>query len=227
MERAGILPLAAYLRGMGAADAPFRSCRRASSVFSLLLAGLGFSISSGLNAYLPLLVLAFADAAGTAVELESPYDWVSSPIGLIVLLLVLPLELIGDKIPRLDRYNDRLHTVIRPLAGGFGFMALASQDDDLNVWVAGILGLVIAAATHVWKMRSRIAIASATSGLGTPIVSMLEDAIVIVVSICSAFVPIANIVAIPLGLATLGRSYRRMTTGESRVIRVFQPKRRP
>ncbi len=196
------------------------------TVFSLLLAGLGLSLSSGLNAYLPLLVLAFADAAGSAVELDSPYDWVSSPIGLVVLLLVLPLELIGDKIPRLDRYNDRLHSIIRPLAGGFGFMALASQDDQLNVWVSGALGLAIAAVTHVWKMRSRLAVADATSGLGTPIVSMLEDAVVIVVSICSAFVPIANLVAVPIGLATLNRSYRRMATGQSRVIRVFQPKRR-
>ncbi len=169
--------------------------------------------------------LAFADAAGTAVELESPYDWVSSPIGLIVILLVLPLELIGDKIPRLDRYNDRLHSVIRPLAGAFGFMALASQDDHLNVWVAGALGLVIAAATHLWKMRSRLVVASTTSGLGTPIVSLLEDAVVIVVSICSAFVPFANLVAIPLGVATLARSYRRMATGQSRVIRIFQPER--
>ncbi len=195
-------------------------------LIATLFAGAGFSFSSGLNAYLPLLILALADRVGTAVELDSPYDWISSAGGLLVLLLILPLELVGDKIPRLDHYNDLLHTVLRPLAGAFGFMAIATQDDHLNAWVAAALGLAIAAGVHLWKMRSRVAITSATAGLGNPIVSMLEDAVVIVVAICSAFVPFANVVAVPLGLATLRRSYRRMSTGESRVIRVFQPKRR-
>ncbi len=182
-------------------------------------------MSSGLNAYLPLLILALADRIGTAVDLDSPYDWISSPGGLLLLLLILPIELIGDKIPRIDRLNDRIHTLMRPVAGGFCFMAIASQDDDLNVWVAGALGLAIAAVTHTWKMRSRVAITSATSGLGNPIVSVMEDAVVIVVAICSAFVPLANAVAVPLGLLTLRRSYHRMITGESRIIRIFQPKR--
>jgi len=195
-------------------------------VIATLLAGAGFSLSSGLNAYLPLLILALADRMGSAVDLESPYDWISSAGGLIILLLVLPIELIGDKIPRFDRYNDLLHSGLRPVAGAFCFMAIASQDDYLNVWAAGALGLALALATHLWKMHSRIAITTATAGLGNPIVSMLEDGIVIVVAICSAFVPIANLVTVPLGLATLRRSYRRMATGESRVIRIFQPKPR-
>lgn len=195
-------------------------------MIATLFAGAGFSFSSGLNAYLPLLILALADRVGTAVELDSPYDWISSAGGLLVLLLILPLELVGDKIPRLDHYNDLLHSVLRPIAGALCFVAIASQHDDFNVWVAGALGLAIAAATHIWKMRSRAAITTATSDLGNPIVSMLEDAIVIVVAICSAFVPYANLVAVPLGLATLRRSYRRMATGESRVIRTFQPKPR-
>lgn len=195
-------------------------------MIATLLAGAGLSASSGLNAYLPLLILALADRMGSAVDLERPYDWISSAGGLIVLMLVLPIELIGDKIPRFDRYNDLLHSGLRPAAGAFCFMAIASQSDYLNVWVAGALGLALALATHLWKMRSRGAITTATSGLGNPIVSMLEDAVVIVVAICSAFVPFANVVAVPLGLTTLRRSYRRMATGESRVIGIFQPKPR-
>lgn len=195
-------------------------------MIATLLAGAGLSLSSGLNAYLPLLILALADRMGTAVELDSPYDWISSPAGLIVLLLVLPIELVGDKIPRIDRYNDLIHTAVRPLAGAFCFMAIASQEDHLNAWVAGALGLVLALATHLWKMRSRVAITAATRGLGNPIVSMFEDAVVIVLAICSTFVPLANVVVIPLGLAALWRSYRRMSTGQSRVIRMFQPKPR-
>lgn len=208
--------------------------QRKCLLIDTLLTGIGLSTMSGLNAYLPLLILALADRIGSTVDLESPYDRISSPGGLILILLVLPLELVGDKIPRFDHYNDVLHTalrplagaLLRPLAGAFCFMAIASQHDDLNVWLAAVLGVSLSAGMHAWKMRSRIAITTATSGLGNPLVSLLEDGIVIVVAICSVFVPYAVAVLIPLGLITLRRSYRRMILGKSRVIRMFQPKPR-
>ncbi|MBA3274563.1 MAG: DUF4126 domain-containing protein [Chloroflexia bacterium] len=196
-------------------------------MISTLLAGAGLSTSSGLNAYLPLLILALADRLGSAVDLDRPFSWISSGGGLLVLLLILPIELVGDKIPRLDHYNDRLHTVLRPLAGAFCFAAIASQHEHLHVWLAAVLGLALAAVVHFWKMRSRVAITAATAGLGNPIVSMLEDGLAIVLAICSAFVPVANAVAIPLALVILRRTYRRMATGESRTIRMFQPKKGP
>lgn len=200
--------------------------QRKCLLIDTLLTGIGLSTMSGLNAYLPLLILALADRIGSTVDLESPYDRISSPGGLILILLVLPLELVGDKIPRFDHYNDVLHTALRPFAGAFCFMAIASQHDDLNVWLAAVLGVSLSAGMHAWKMRSRIAITTATSGLGNPLVSLLEDGIVIVVAICSVFVPYAVAVLIPLGLITLRRSYRRMILGKSRVIRMFQPKPR-
>lgn len=200
--------------------------QRKCLLIATLLTGIGLSTMSGLNAYLPLLILALADRIGSTVDLESPYDRISSPGGLILILLVLPLELVGDKIPRFDHYNDVLHTALRPLAGAFCFMAIASQHDDLNVWLAAVLGVSLSAGMHAWKMRLRIAITTATSSLGNPLVSLLEDGIVIVVAICSVFVPYAVAVLIPLGLITLRRSYRRMILGKSRVIRMFQPKPR-
>ncbi|MBA3276853.1 MAG: DUF4126 domain-containing protein [Chloroflexia bacterium] len=196
-------------------------------MISTLLAGAGLSTSSGLNAYLPLLILALADRLGSAVDLDRPYSWISSGGGLLVLLLILPLELVGDKIPRLDHYNDLLHSVLRPLAGAFSFAAIVSQHEHLNVWLAAILGLALAAAVHLWKMRARVAITAATKGLGNPIVSMLEDGFSIVLAICSSFAPIANVALIPIALVMLRRTYRRMISGESRTVRMFQPKTRP
>lgn len=195
-------------------------------MFGSLLAGAGFSLSSGINAYLPLLILALADRVGNAIELERPYSWVSSPAGLIVLLLVLPIELVGDKIPRFDRLNDIVHAFLRPLAAAFCFMAIASQDDQISVWLAGILGAALGLAATLWKMRERRAVSRATAGLGTPIVSLFEDGLVVVVAVCSAFVPLANLIIVPLGALALARSYRRMATGRSRTIRVFQPRPR-
>jgi uncharacterized membrane protein len=196
-------------------------------LISTLLAGAGLSFSAGFNAYLPLLVLALVDRLGSSVNLDSPYSGISSNVGILILLLVLPIELIADKIPKLDHYNDVLHTAIRPLVGGFCFMAIASQDDALNVWIAGFIGVAVAATTHAWKMKARPQITAGTNGLGNPFVSVLEDGVVILVSVLSTVFPFANIVVVPLSAALVRRSYLRMAAGESRTIHAFQPKTRP
>ncbi len=195
-------------------------------LITTMLAGAGYSISSGLNAYLPLLILALTDRVSTSFNLDTPYNWISTNVGIFVVLLLLPVELIGDKIPRLDHFNDLAHTAIRPLTGAFCFMAVASERSDVNVWFAGVLGLAIAACFHTWKMRWRIRIAQASSGLGTPFASLQEDGVGIVVSILAAAAPIANVVVIPLGVALIRRSYLRLATGKSRLVRAFQPKPR-
>jgi hypothetical protein len=182
------------------------------------------SFSSGLNAYLPLIVLALADRIGSAVDLDSPYSGISSNVGILILLLVLPIELIGDKIPKLDHLNDLLHTLVRPFVGAFCFMAIASQDDDLNVWLAGLLGLAIAGGTHLWKMRARPAITAGTMGLGNPWVSGLEDALAIVIAIGSIFLPVATLILVPVAAWLLQRTYRRMAVGEGRMVKPFLPR---
>jgi len=191
-----------------------------------LLAGAGFSFSSGLNAYLPLLILALADRIGSSLELESPYHWISTNEGLLALLILVPVELLADKIPRIDHLNDLVHTAIRPVAGAFCFMAVASDEGSPHVWLAGSMGLAIAGSVHVWKMRARVKITRATSGLGNPFVSVLEDGIAIIVAILAAAAPVVNVAAIPLGLAIIQRSFRRMAKGESRLIHAFQPRSR-
>ncbi len=190
-----------------------------------LLAGAGLSSSSGLNAYLPILILALADRVSSGFNLTGRFDTISSNTGIVVILLVLSVELIGDKIARIDRMNDLLHTVIRPLMGALCFMAVASESGDLNVWVAGVLGLVIAGAVHVWKMRARPAVTDATSGIGNPIISVFEDVVAIVVSIASMALPLVNLLLVPAAGWLLARSYRRMATGESNLMSMLVPAR--
>jgi hypothetical protein len=195
-------------------------------VLTTLLTGAGLSFSAGLNAYLPLLILALADRLTHTVDLDAPYSGLSSNWGVLALLVLLPVELFADKIPKLDHYNNILHTAIRPLAAALCFMAVASQDDSLNVWLAGVLGLVIGAGTHLWKMRERPGVTAGTNGLGNPFVSVLEDGTAIVVSIVAIAAPIANLVLIPGAVTLLHRTFGRMSRGESRLIKAFQPRPR-
>lgn len=187
-------------------------------MFATLLSGIGLSSAAGLNAYLPLVALALADRFSGAVELDQPYDLLSSAWGIGLLLLLLPIELIADKIPRLDHLNDLLHTALRPAAGAVAFMAVASETDDVHPVLALILGLLAAAVVHRYKTINRPVITVRTRGIGNPFISVIEDAIVIVVSVLAVFLPWAVLVALPLAGLYLVRCYRRMRSGETRIM---------
>ena len=192
-------------------------------MFATLLSGLGLSAGSGLNAYLPLLILALADRLTSVVNLDQPYDILSSNWGIIVLLLLLPIELIPDKISRLDHLNDLLHTAIRPAAGAIAFMAFASQDDHLQPVIALVVGLLVAGGVHWLKSSTRPQISVTTRGIGNPFISMLEDGISIVLALFAIFVPYSLIVVLPLAAWLLTRSYRRMSKGETRLMTLLGP----
>jgi hypothetical protein len=187
-------------------------------LLTTLLAGTGLSASAGLNAYLPLLILALADRLTSVVDLDQPYDVLSSNLGLLVLLLVLPIELIPDKISKLDHLNDLLHTAIRPASGAILFMAYASQDDVLQPVVGMVIGLLVAGAVHAIKSSTRPHISITTRGIGNPFISIIEDFLAIFLAILAIFVPISMIVALPLAAWLLLRSYRRMRSGETRIM---------
>lgn len=191
-----------------------------------LLAGLGLSASAGLNAYLPLLILALADRISGSFNLPDPYDAVSSNAGIVIILLVMAVELIGDKLPRVDHINDMIHWPIRALIGGFCFMAVAAEQGDVNVWLAGVIGLAIAGGVSYWKMRVRPAITRETTGIGNPIISVQEDAVAIVLSIMALAWPWGIALMLPLLGWWIHRAANRMATGESSLMRVLQPQRK-
>lgn len=189
----------------------------------MILTGIGLAAGSGLNAYLPLLILALADRFTTVIDLETPWNVFSSFWGLVVLLLVLPLELIPDKIARVDHVSDLVHSAIRPALGAAAFMAVASQEDDFHMVAAFLLGLVIAGAVHWIKASTRPGITEKTRGIGNPIVSLLEDALAAVFAVVAIFFPYGVLAVAPLGLLLLFRTYRSMRSGESRLMALFSP----
>ncbi|MGB3305001.1 MAG: DUF4126 domain-containing protein [Thermomicrobiales bacterium] len=190
------------------------------------LSGLGAAAPAGLNATLPLLILALADRLTGAVNLGQPYDLISSTWGIIVLLFILPIELIADKIARVDHANDLLHTAIRPAAGALMMMAVTSQNDHINPVVSLILGLLLAGAIHWYKTTNRPAVTIATKGLGNPVLSIAEDGAVIVCTIVALFIPYGVIVVLPLCAWFVHWSYKRFKTGEVRLGGLLGPARR-
>lgn len=192
-------------------------------MFSLFLTGTGLSAAAGLNAWLPLLILALADRTTTVIDLPTPYNWLSSNVGLLVIAILLPLELIPDKIARVDAISDFIHTALRPGAAALAFMAVAHQDESIHLVSAMIFGLLIGGGVHWFKASARPAITGSTRGLGNPIISLLEDFICGVLALVAIFVPYAVVPVLIVAFWYLNRCYRRMGRGETRLLAPFKP----
>ncbi len=171
---------------------------------SALLTGLGLAAPAGLNAYLPLLILALAGRFSDAITLDRPFDVISTPWGIAVITLLLTVEIVVDKIPGLDHANDLIQSIVRPASGAVLTMASTADSGSINPVVALVLGLLLAGSVHAVKATSRPMVTLTTGGLGNPLVSTAEDGIAAVTAVTAIFVPIVAILLILLfGLLVL------------------------
>lgn len=160
-------------------------------ILANVLAAFGLSSSAGLNAYLPLLVVALAARFTNLVQLKAPWDALESPWVIGILVILLTVEFFADKVPAVNHVNDVIQTFVRPTAGAILFASTTQVVTNLNPVVAIILGLLVAGSVHVAKSAVfRPAVTATTAGLGTPVVSLMEDVVALVVSVLSVVVPV-------------------------------------
>lgn len=156
-----------------------------------LFTAFGLSASSGLNAYIPLLVIALLAKFTTLIQLQSPWDGLTSwwIIGLLVVLNVV--EFVADKVPAVNHINDVVQSIIRPVAGAIAFAAGAGVFSEVHPVLAMACGLLIAGSVHSIKSGLvRPAVTATTGGAGNVPVSVAEDLTSSVVSILSIVLPI-------------------------------------
>ncbi|MFN2254801.1 MAG: DUF4126 domain-containing protein [Candidatus Promineifilaceae bacterium] len=167
----------------------------------------GLSGSAGLNAYIPLLVVALAGrfpAGDPLIKLSSPYDLLSSwwVIGLLVILLVI--EMTVDKIPAVDTLNDGIQTFIRPVAGAILFAGSTSAINDMSPILAILAGVLVAGGVHTTKGLVRPVVTASTAGTGNWAVSLTEDIIAAGMSLLAIFIPVlAGILVIIFAIAII------------------------
>jgi hypothetical protein len=181
-----------------------------------LLTGLGLAAPAGLNAYIPLLVLALADRLSNQVNLAAPFDALSSTPVILVLLALLTIEIVVDKVPGADHVNDLVQTAIRPAAGAILMLATTSQAVDLSPVLMAILGIVAAGAIHGAKATARPAMTIGTAGVFNPLISVGEDMLATVASVLAIFIPLLAVLGMVLVgvLAFFGiRKAKRVATG--------------
>jgi hypothetical protein len=172
----------------------------ATSILLATLLGLGLSASTGLNTFLPLLMLSAADRFGIAgIDLGQKFDWLSSDTAMIVLIIASAVEIVGDKIPAVDHFLDTVGTVIRPAAATLGSAAvLVGVDvDPVTAAIAGlIIGTPVSLGFHTMKAGTRVASSAATLGCANPVISVAEDIISFGLTALAIFAPIL----VPLAL---------------------------
>ncbi len=110
------------------------------NVLTTLATSFGLSTAAGLNAYLPLLIVALLARLTHLIELKPPYDALTSWWAIGVLLVLLTIEVFVDKIPAVDTVNDGIQTFIRPAAGAILFAASRARNrsapgSGVGLWV--------------------------------------------------------------------------------------------
>lgn len=196
-----------------------------------LSAGLALAACCGLRAFLPPLLLGLAARAGVPEmllgrSLLSPsFEWLASTPALVVFSVAVVLELLADKVPVLDHLLDMVQTGVRPLAGAF---VVAASFSPLEPLPASILGLVtgtpVAGVVHMGKSKIRALSTLGTGGLGSPILSIIEDFATLVGSTFAVILAFFAVFIIGLGALITVRLVRKFLR---RVGRLREDLQRP
>lgn len=175
-------------------------------------AAFGLASSAGLNAYIPLLMVALAarfPLNSPLLKLSEPYDIMGSWWAIGILAVLLIIEMTVDKIPAVDTVNDGIQTFIRPAAGAILFAANADVITDIHPILGLAAGLILAGGVHAAKGAARPVVTAATVGTGNWLVSLIEDIVAFFVSLLSVLIPLlAGLIALFL-IFLIVRIYRR------------------
>jgi hypothetical protein len=161
-----------------------------AGLVTALLLGLGLAASSGLNTFLPLLMLAGAAHFQLfGINLNGSFSWLASDTALWALGAAAIAEVAGDKIPAVDHLLDMFGTVARPAAGALAAASVVQGDPTQ----AAILGLIVGAPTafgfHAAKAGTRVGSSATTMGIGNPVLSFLEDVVAVGLTLVAMLFP--------------------------------------
>jgi hypothetical protein len=166
-----------------------------------VLSAFGLAASAGLNAYVPLLVVALVARFTDWIKLGATWEPLTSWWVIGALLVLGLIEFFADKIPAVNHANDLIQTFVRPAAGAVLFAASTNVVTEIHPVVALIAGVLVAGGVHLVKSAAvRPAVSVTTGGVANVPVSIAEDILATILSILAIVVPV--VVAVLLILLT-------------------------
>ena len=172
----------------------------------------GLSSAAGLNAYLPLLIVALTARFTDLIRLNEPWDALTSWWVIGALTVLLLIEMTVDKVPAADTVNDVINTLVRPAAGAILFAANSGVVGEVHPVLALICGLVVAGGVHAVKATARPAVTATTAGTGNWLVSIVEDVVSFVTTVVAILVPIVFVFLVVLLVLLLAWWWSRRRT---------------
>jgi len=156
-----------------------------------VLSAFGLAASAGLNAYVPLFLVAVIARFTDWINLGPTWEPLTSWWMIGALVVLGAVEFFADKIPAVNHANDVIQTFVRPAAGAVLFAASTNVVTDIQPVVAMIAGLLIAGGVHVAKSAAvRPAVSATTAGVGNVPVRIAEDVVATILSILAIVVPV-------------------------------------
>lgn len=156
-----------------------------------IFSAFGLSASAGLNAYIPLFIISLLAKFTDLIELQAPWDTLTSWWVIGILVVLGSIEFFADKIPAVNHINDVIQTFIRPAAGAIVFAASANVITEVSPILSMLAGLLVAGGVHTVKsVAVRPAITATTGGIGNAPVSIAEDIISTLLSILAILIPL-------------------------------------
>jgi hypothetical protein len=147
------------------------------------------ALSSGVNTYLPLFLLALFARFGHVIHLSPRFAWLASDQALFVLGALALCEILAQKLPVLDNVWDFLHTLLRPIAGALAAGATINTNNAAEIAIAMLMGGTLAAASHSTKSGLRLMSTSKSFGATNFAISVGEDAGVLITTLLSVYAP--------------------------------------
>lgn len=177
-----------------------------------IISAFGLAGASGLNAYIPLLIVAVAahyPLGDPLIQLAAPYNQIGEWWAIVIISILLIIEMLVDKVPAIDTLNDAVQTFIRPAAGAILFAANANLITDVHPAIALVAGLMVAGGVHAVKTTARPVVTATTGGTGNWAVSLLEDITAVIMTLLAIFVPIIGAILFVVGAFFVIRFIRR------------------
>jgi hypothetical protein len=175
-----------------------------------LALAVALAASAGLRAWLPLLLAGGLARLGV-LDLGPSFQFLASDKALLLFGAATLIELVGDKIPAVDHALDAIGTPLRPAAGALlAASVLGTVSDPLTATVLGTaVGAPSALVPHAAKSALRAASTTITGGLANPVLSLIEDAVSVVIFILAVLVPLLVVALLGLTLFLASRFLRR------------------
>jgi hypothetical protein len=155
----------------------------------VFLVGIGLAASLGLRVFLPILIVSIFAYTGN-LTLSTYFTWLGYLPVMILLILISALEILAYYIAWLDNYLDAIE---HPLSIIAGILITGAVITDFNPYLKWLMALLIgggvAGTINAATSMIRLKTSAETGGKKNFIVSSIEAAAAIVLSIISILQP--------------------------------------